>query len=130
MKRITAGDALKLITLSLIILLNSQAIAEPVDIDSRRELFVDRLLIDQLDNVTLKLHQPVKAPRPRSPLPVRHMMTVIKNGDRFQAWWRGSDPDYQGDKHTGHPGETVHYAVSQDGHEWACMKWQAPKQTT
>ena len=103
---------------SLLMLLPLSAFAQPVDIGSRRELFVDRLLIDKLQGVELKLHTPVKAPRPRSPLPVRHMMTVIKNGDRYQAYWRGSDPNYQGEKHTGHPGETVHYAESRDGHEW------------
>ncbi|QDU04697.1 hypothetical protein V6x_44270 [Gimesia chilikensis] len=103
---------------SLPMLLPLSAFAQPVDIGSRRELFVDRLLIDKLQGVELKLHTPVKAPRPRSPLPVRHMMTVIKNGDRYQAYWRGSDPDYQGEKHTGHAGETVHYAESRDGHEW------------
>ncbi|MEQ8856031.1 hypothetical protein [Gimesia sp.] len=103
---------------SLLMLLPLLAFAQPVEIGSRRELFVDRLLIDKLQGVELKLHTPVKAPRPRSPLPVRHMMTVIKNGDCYQAYWRGSDPDYQGEKHTGHPGETVHYAESRDGHEW------------
>lgn len=103
---------------SLPMLLSLSAFTQPVDIGSRRELFVDRLLIDKLQGVELKLHTPVKAPRPRSPLPVRHMMTVIKNGDRYQAYWRGSDPDYQGEKHTGHAGETVHYAESRDGHEW------------
>ena len=32
--------------------------AEPIDIGSRRELFVDRYLIDKLDGVRLVLHQP------------------------------------------------------------------------
>lgn len=118
MRRITEAIVLTIFTVALILVLHHEAVAEPLNIGSRRELFVDRLLIDRLDGVTLKLHHPVKAPRPKSPLPVRHMMTVIKNGERFQAWWRGSDPAYQGDKHTGHPGETVHYAVSEDGHEW------------
>ena len=80
---------------SILILLPLSAFAQPIDIGSRRELFVDQLLIDKLQGVELKLHTPVKAPRPRSPLPVRHMMTVIKNGDRYQAYWRGSDPDYR-----------------------------------
>jgi len=31
----------------------------PLNIDTRRELFVDRLLIDRLDNTYLKLHEPV-----------------------------------------------------------------------
>ena len=33
--------------------------SHPVDIGSRRELFVDDLLIDRLDNTQLKLHEPV-----------------------------------------------------------------------
>ena len=33
--------------------------SRPVDIGSRRELFVDHVLIDRLDNVQLKLHEPV-----------------------------------------------------------------------
>ena len=31
----------------------------PLNLGSRRELFVDRLLIDRLDNTHLKLHEPV-----------------------------------------------------------------------
>jgi hypothetical protein len=30
-----------------------------LDIGSRRELFVDRFLIDRLDNTQLKLHEPI-----------------------------------------------------------------------
>ena len=45
--------------------------------------------------------------QPESPLPPRFMMTVIKDGDLYRAWWRGSDPSYTGETFTGHPGETV-----------------------
>jgi hypothetical protein len=38
-----------------------QALAEPVALGSRRELFVDRLLIDQLDQAALTLHAPRSA---------------------------------------------------------------------
>jgi hypothetical protein len=96
----------------------SSGVEPPVDIGTRRELFVDRLLIERLDGVELRLHAPQKAPRPKSPLPVRHMMTVIKDGDIYRAWYRDKDPSYTGDNHTGNPGETVHYAESKDGHEW------------
>ena len=34
---------------------------EPREIGSRRELFVDRFLIDRLEGVELKLHEPVSA---------------------------------------------------------------------
>lgn len=96
--------------------------AQPVEIGSRLELFVDNLLVAKLDNVQLRLHHPVKAPRPKSPLPERHMVTVIKDGDLYRAWYRGADPSYKGDEHSGHPGQTVHYAESADGHEWTFPK--------
>ena len=35
--------------------------AEPVDIGSRRELFVDRYLIDTMTGTTLQLHRPTPA---------------------------------------------------------------------
>lgn len=98
--------------------ISSLGAAEPVQIGSRRELFVDRLLIERLQGAELRLHYPVKAPRPTSPLPQRHMMTVVRDGDLFRAFYRGTDPSYRGPLHTGHPGETVHYAESRDGHEW------------
>ncbi|MBL9199646.1 MAG: hypothetical protein JNL39_04025 [Opitutaceae bacterium] len=96
------------------------AAAQPpaTDIGSRLELFVDRHLVERVDDVEFRLHAPVKAPRPKSPLPERHMVTVIKDGDRYRAWYRGKDPAYTGDNHTGNPGETLHYAESRDGHEW------------
>ena len=92
--------------------------AEPLEIGSRRELFVDRQLIEGMQGVELRLHAPVKAPRPDSPLPERHMVTVIRDGDLFRAYYRGTDPSYRGPLHTGHAGETVHYAESRDGHAW------------
>lgn len=96
----------------------SPAADEPVAIGTRLELLVDDFLIAHRQNAEFRLHAPVKAPRPKSPLPVRHMMTVIKDGDLFRAWYRGSDPAYQGEPHSGNPGEMVHYAESRDGHEW------------
>src|SRR5688572_7101492 len=48
----------------------------PIDLGLRRELFVDRFLIDEMRGVELRLHTPTKAPRPKSPLPEKHMMTV------------------------------------------------------
>ncbi len=94
--------------------------AEPVNIGSRLELFVDHLLIEKIHDARLELHHPVKAPRPRSPLPVHHMVTVIRDGDLFRAWYRGSDKSLPKGK-KGEPAESaevVHYAESEDGHEW------------
>jgi hypothetical protein len=96
---------------------------DPIVIGSRRELFVDRLLIDRMDGVELRLHHPVRATRPKSPLPVAHYITVIKDkdehGDLFRAYWRGKDRSYSADAGSGNSGEVVQYAESRDGHEWA-----------
>jgi len=63
--------------------------AEPIDIGSRRELFVDRLLIDELKGVALKLHTPQLAPPIDSPRPHGHYATFIRDGDRFRFYYRG-----------------------------------------
>ncbi|MDZ4851622.1 MAG: hypothetical protein SGI77_20220 [Pirellulaceae bacterium] len=108
-----------LLGIAFLLFLGSMSVAdEPVKIGSRRELFVDRLLIDRLIDAELRMHHPVKATRPKSPLPVAHYITILKDSDRFRAYWRGSDPLFEGEIHTGHGGETVEYAESLDGHEW------------
>src|SRR5690606_36950951 len=86
------------------------ACAGGTNIGSRLELFVDDHLVEKMDGVRFKLHEPTKAPRPKSPLPERRMVTVIKDGDLYRAWCRDKDPSYTGDTHTGNAGETVHYA--------------------
>ncbi|WP_372896481.1 hypothetical protein [Stieleria sp.] len=99
---------------------------EPIDIGSRRELFVDDLLIDRTDGVDLRLQRPVKAPRPQSPLPKGAYATVIRDSDEhgvlFRAYWRGYDPAFQGERESGDGGELVCYGESRDGHEWAFPK--------
>ncbi len=98
--------------------------APAIDLGSRRELFVDRLLIETTQGVELRLHRPTKAPRARSPLPEKHMVTVIKDGGLYRAWYRSNDPAYTGPMHSGHPGEAVLYAESDDGHEWRFPEFQ------
>lgn len=104
-------------------LLCSTAIGQDaVDIGSRRELFVDRLLIERMVNAELRMHHPIKTVRAKSPLPVAHYITILKDRDEkgvlYRAYWRGHDPSFKGEKHTGHAGETVEYGESRDGHEW------------
>ncbi|MEQ9406179.1 MAG: hypothetical protein RIK87_00575 [Fuerstiella sp.] len=111
---------------AVLLLLASTVRGQAIDIGSRRELFVDRLLIDRMEDVALRLHHPIKVARPVSPLPRQHYTTVIRDqdqdGDLFRAYWRETDPDYPGPFHTGHAGEMVCYAESRDGHEWTFPK--------
>ena len=84
------------------------------DIGSRRELFVDRHLIERLDNVELRLHSPRRAEtalRFDQPWegPTCAYVTVFQDGDRFRMYYRGS----------GHRGpEVTCYAESTDGITW------------
>ena len=66
----------------------------PIDIGARRELFVDRFLIDRLDNTQLKLHEPVSggvAIRIDKPWegPANFGMSVIQFDGRLLMYYRG-----------------------------------------
>jgi hypothetical protein len=45
-------------------------------------------------------------------------MTVIKDGDRYRAYYNSCRPGYTGPWGDGNPGEITCYAESCDGHEW------------
>lgn len=92
-----------------------------LDIGSRLELFVDNQLIDTIDGLSLRLHEPYRQPKPKSPLPVNYG-TVIKDGDLFRAYYRDYRKGYAGKKFDGNPGEITCYAESKDGHEWSFPK--------
>jgi len=101
----------------------SMAAAEPgvdgaIGIGSRLELFVDRLLIDRMEGVELRLHEPQKYPLAKAPFR-GYYATVIKDGDLYRAYYRGNDPSYKAKPgQCGNAGETTCYAESRDGHEW------------
>jgi hypothetical protein len=80
-------------------------------------LLLDRQIIDSMRGVELKMHHPARQPKPKSPV-IGHYATILKDGDRFRAYYRGSDPSYKGERLSGHPGEITCYAESDDGHEW------------
>ncbi len=66
----------------------------PIVLDSRRELFVDHLLIDRLDNAHMKLHEPVSGGvvlRIDKPWegPANFGSSVIDVGDRLLMYYRG-----------------------------------------
>ncbi len=91
--------------------------APPVNIGTRLELFVDAKLVDHMEGVEFYLHAPCRMPLPEHPLPVPYT-TVLKDGDRYRAYYRDILPGYDGERFDGHPGELTCYAESRDGHEW------------
>ncbi len=80
--------------LPLLLVSSLAAAAEPVDIGSRRELFVDHFLIEKLDGTELRLHRPVDEGRVLAfdkpwEGPFCAYVTVIKAGDKYQMYYRG-----------------------------------------
>jgi hypothetical protein len=90
---------------------------EVVNIGSRLELFIDRYLIDKLENVQLRLHEPRSSPLSKSPLPVGYT-TVIKEDSLYRGYYLDYRPDYDGELLDGNPGEILCYAESINGHDW------------
>jgi len=91
----------------------------PIDIGSRRELFVDHFLIEKLDGARLQLHPPrdegvaLRFDQPWEGL-FSGYATIVTDGNRFRAYYRGkavSDRDGSGS-------EITCCAESIDGVHW------------
>lgn len=98
---------------------------EAVDIGSRRELFVDDLLIGELSGVRLKLHEPRLLER-LPPRPFGHYATVLQDGPRLRLYYRGDKvPGAHWKNGWGnyHAGEVTLYAESDDGG----IHWTTPR---
>ncbi len=103
------------IALALTCLGSTAALGEVVEIMDRRELFVDRFLIDELAGATLKLHTPLPAPEAERPIPVGGTYgnyvygTVFQDGDIYRFYGRR---DRKNDP------QVIVYAQSSDGINW------------
>ena len=115
-----------LTTVGLLLILASTALAqtsEPIAIESRRELFVDRYLIEKLDGLRLELHHP----RPRE-VAIRFNKpwegntsgypTVMRDGDKFIMIYRGHRMIWGEGKLQMAFSPLVCYAESKDGIKW------------
>jgi len=105
-------------TLALSLAAQAIGLAEaPLELGSKRELFVDRYLVGSLAGTSLQLHEP------RDEGEVLHYdrpwegafctyTTIIKDGDRYRLYYRGKDGGADG------KGEVTCYAESSDGVHW------------
>jgi hypothetical protein len=105
-----------------IILPNSELFAQtagPVNIGDDRELFVDRYLIEKLNNITQELHTPVnegtvlKFDNPWEGN-FSGYSTIIKDGNQFKLYYRGIREAGK----DGNDNEVTCYAESSDGIKW------------
>lgn len=95
--------------------------ATPIDLGSRRELFVDRFLIEEMQGLELRLQHPVPADvalrldQPWEGI-VSGYVTVIQDGTRYLMYYRGR-PSRGGDGAV-ESHEVACYAESPDGIHW------------
>jgi hypothetical protein len=93
--------------------------AGPINIGDDRELFVDRYLIEKLNNITQELHTPVnegtvlKFDNPWEGN-FSGYSTIIKDGNQFKLYYRGIREAGK----DGNDNEVTCYAESSDGIKW------------
>ncbi len=112
-----------LATFILLFFSTALSAAEPIDIGSRRELFVDQHLIEKLDGVRLTLHHP----RPRE-IAMKFDQpwegntsgypTVMRDGELFRMIYRGHRMVWDSGKLQMSHSPVVCYAESRDGITW------------
>jgi len=102
----------------------SSSAVDPIDIGSRRELFVDQHLIERLDGVRLELHRPTRREVIfRSDAPWEGngsaYQSVFQDGDRFRIYYRGGHhPNSKAFRTSKNSWETLCVAESRDGIHW------------
>ncbi|MBL9171207.1 MAG: hypothetical protein JNN07_25975 [Verrucomicrobiales bacterium] len=89
-----------------------------LDLGSRRELFVDRYLIESLQGLEQRLQTPLLAPPMENPADPLEYGTVIKDGDLFRLYTR----DGRGARFDGDSPEVTRYCESRDGIHWTRPK--------
>lgn len=93
-----------------------------LDLGQRRELFVDRFLIDRMEGLQLRLHHPQPAgialrfDRPWEGI-ISGYITVLQDGDRYLMYYRGRPSTSRADG-SAEAGEVACVAYSSDGITW------------
>ena len=89
-------------------------IPTPINLGNRRELFIDRFLVEKMEGTHLKLHEPQLTPAMAEPANNMEYGTVIRDGDLFRLYTR----DGRGAKFDGDKSEVTRYCESRDGIHW------------
>lgn len=95
-------------------ILRAEEVSSPVNIGTRRELFIDRFLVEKMEGTHLKVHEPQLTPAMAEPANNMEYGTVIKDGGLFRLYTR----DGRGAKFDGDNREVTRYCESKDGIHW------------
>ncbi|QDU46034.1 hypothetical protein Mal52_45310 [Symmachiella dynata] len=123
MKRFTKPGLSMLLGMYCALLAGEVVAEEPIDIGSRRELFVDRHLIGELEDAQLVLNRPrdmgsaVEFDAPWEGAFCGYC-TIIKDGDTYRAYYRGLPQP----RRDGSNSEVTCVAESTDGIAWTKPK--------
>jgi hypothetical protein len=115
----TARHAAFVALVALAPALRAEEPPKPIDLGSRRELFVDKHLIDKLDGVALRLEQPrdegvaLKFDKPWEGAFCAYC-TIIRDGTEYRAYYRGNPTAGRDGSDT----EVTCVATSKDGLTW------------
>ena len=112
------SKSLVALQLSFSLCAKAATIGDAVDIGSRRELFVDRALIEKMDGVELRMHHPHPAGtvlefNEEWEGPFAGYGTVVKDGGRYRLYYRA------GGKAQRLTNQVTCLAVSEDGINWS-----------
>jgi hypothetical protein len=91
-----------------------EAPSQPIELGTRRELFIDHFLIERLEGADLRLHAPQLAAEMTEPADHLEYGTIIKDGDLYRLYTR----DGRGAKFDGDTTEVTRYCESHDGIHW------------
>jgi len=114
---------LLMLLLAVTAVLRAEQVGTPIDIGSRRELFVDRLLVERLDGLAHKMHEPRSAgpaltfDRPYEGAFVGYV-TVLQDGSTYRMYYRGLPAVRSGQADHSLATEVTCYAESTDGIHW------------
>ena len=120
MKRLAAVRSTVLLVLTVVPLAMAD---KPIDIGTRRELFIDDYMIDSMTNVELKMHEPVrrevsmKFDKPWEGSGCGYF-TVMQDSDRYRMYYHAWQILHYSDQYPSHR-LVIGYAESHDGITWA-----------
>ena len=119
MKRLTTISSAVLLVLTVVPFAMA---GEPIDIGTRRELFIDDYMIDSMKNVELKMHEPVRREvsmtfdKPWEGSGCGYF-TVMPDGDKYRMYYHAWQILSHGAQYPPHR-LVIGYAESQDGVTW------------